>query len=706
MACYVTARVIAVTAKQLYGFATDTYCTGGSDHGFAWMIELKLTLLGGFGAQLPSGSNVDLPGQKDRALFAYLAIAPGDVHSRERLAGLLWSKSGDRQARDSLKQALLRLRRCLGSSGRALLRADRQSIALDRSAVDVDVLTFLRLARESTMSSLAEATTIYRGDLLDGIGIRAPAFEDWLLIERQRLRQLYERALGSLMSQALSADNHEQAGASARQLLALDSLNEAAYRALMQVHAQEGQSALALKLYEGLRDRLRDQLGVRPEPDTLALFDRIRNRRAATDRAPAALVEAELPVTEPSAPPATERPSVAVLPFVNLSNDPDQQYFSDGISEDIITELSRFQGLFVIARNSSFRFRAAGLDVIGIGADLSVRYIARGSVRRIGGRIRISAQLIDAQFGDQLWAENYDREASDILVVQDGIVRAIATTLGYRVEAASRERALRLGPEALSVHDLVLRSDAHLLRFTKDDNAESRRLAEKAVALDPGSAVAHMRLGWAYCMDHLFGWIADRQPALERAIALARRAVSLNERDSRARTLLGFALLYHREFEEARAQLRSAISLNLNDEEAHAIYGVLLSAVGEHDAAIEQFDIARRYDPFEFNWVTVCRGAALFTARRYDEAIESLLRLPHPNNEVRCWLAASYARAERLAEARAALEDFLAAAELELPDFPGRSLEGWKPYLRGFMEYRDPEDFDHFFGALQLAGLE
>jgi TolB-like protein/tetratricopeptide (TPR) repeat protein len=409
---------------------------------------------------------------------------------------------------------------------------------------------------------------------------------------------------------------------------------------------------------------------------------------------------------EPTVPPGAERPSVAVLPFLNLSNDPDQQYFSDGISQDIITELSRFQGLFVIARYSSFHFRGAGQDMTGIETDLGVRYVARGAVRRMGGRIRISAQLVDSQFGDQLWAENYDREAGDVLVVQDEIVRAIATTLGYRVEAASRERALRLSIEALSVHDLVLRSDAHLLRFTKDDNAEARRLAEQAVALDPGSAIAHVRLGWAHCMDHLFGWTVDRAPVLDRAIALARRAVSLNERDSRARTLLGFALLYHRDFEEARAQLRSAVSLNQNDVEAHAMYGVLLSAVAEHEAAIEQFDIARRYDPFEFNWVTVCRGAALFSARRYGDAIESLLRLPHPNSEVRCWLAASYAGSGRLAEARTTLEDLLAAAESELPDFPGRSLEGWKPHLRGLMEYRNPEDFEHLVDALRLAGLE
>lgn len=659
------------------------------------MAELKLTLLGGFRAQLSSGQDVVLPAQKDRALLAYLAMTSGGPHSRERLAGLLWSQRGEHQARDSLKQTLLRVRRSLDDPAcDALLRADRHAIALDTAAVEVDAVSFLRLAGETTADALARATALYRGDLLDGLAVNDSAFEEWLSIERQRLRQLYERALGGLMSKALDAGEHERAGAAARQLLLSDPFNEPAYRMLMLVHVHDGQTTLALTLFEELRGRLRDQLGVGPEPETVALIERIRSRRTAISP----------PATR--AGPPSERPSIAVLPFLNLGSDPDQRYFSDGITEDIITELSRFQGLFVIARDSSFRFREAALDVVDIGRTLGVRYLARGSIRRIADRIRISAQLIDAQLGDQLWAEKYDREAGDILVVQDEIVTSIATTLGYRVEADSRERALRLSPEGLSVHDLVLRSDAHLLRFTKEDNAESRRLAERAVALDKGSAVAHMRLGWAFCMDHLFGWTADREQALDRAIKLARRAVSLNERDSRNRTLLGFALLYHREFEEARAQLRAAIALNPNDEEAYGVYGALLSAVGEHDASIEQFEIARRHNPFEFNWVTVCHGAALFSARRYEEAIETLIRLPQPNNEVRCWLAASYAAAGRVAEARAILAEFLAEAEREMAAFPGRSRERWKPHLRGFMEYRDPRDFEHLLEALRTAGLD
>jgi len=664
------------------------------------MADLELTLLGGFGARSAAGAVVDLPGQKDRALLAFLALTAGDTHPRERLAGLLWSERGDRQARDSLKQTLTRLRRCLDIGNGDLLRTDRQSVALDRAAVSVDALAFERFVREGTLAALTQAATLYRGDLLDGIVVRDPAFEDWLLIERQRLRQLFERTLAELMSQALAAGDREQAAASARRLLLLDPLSETACRTLMQVHADEGQTAQALKLYEGLRERLHREFGVQPEHDTAALYDRIRRRRTVDPASSDPATNGQQDTAWPTA-----KPSIAVLPFDNLGGDPAQQYFSDGITQDIIVELSRFRTLFVIARNSSFRYRG-GADVTRVGRELGVRYLVEGSVRRIGDRIRISAQLVDAATGSNLWADNYDRDALEILRVQDDIVRAIVTTLGDRIEAAGRERALRLSPDALSAYDHVLRSDAHLASFTREGNAEARRLALKAIALDPQSADAHAQAGWTHCMDYLFGWVEGREETLGTALALGQRAVLLDGADCRARTLLGFVHTCRRDYDEARAQLRAAVALNPNNVEAHGIYGVHLVAVGDTDAALEQFGIAKRNNPFEVDWVIVCRGIALFTARRYDEAIETLKQAHNPTYEWRCWLAASYAAAGRRTEARAMLQEFLAVAKRDMARFPGYSLDDWKPDLRRFIEYRDPRDFDHLFAALHAAGLD
>jgi adenylate cyclase len=288
--------------------------------------------------------------------------------------------------------------------------------------------------------------------------------------------------------------------------------------------------------------------------------------------------------------------------------------------------------------------------------------------------------------------------------MQDDIVRAIATTLGDRIGAAGRERAMRLSPDALSAHDHVLRSEAHLIRFTREENAEARRLALKALALDPQSAEAHAQVGWTHCMDHLFGWVEERDLGVP--LALGQRAVLLDPADCRARMLLGFVHTFRREYDEAQAQLRTAIALNPNDVETRGFYGVYLISVGDAEAALEQFAIAKRNNPFDVDWMIVCRGIALFTARRYDEAIETLMQAHNPTYELRCWLAASYAAAGRLTEARATLQEFLAAAERDMARFPGRGLEDWKPDLHRLMEYRDPQAFEHLCAALRAAGLE
>ncbi len=662
---------------------------------------MKLTLLGRFEFSA-AGGVVDLRGAKDRALLAFLAMAQGAAQSRDRLAGLLWSEHGERQARNSLKQALMRLRQALGPAHAPILLADRQSVGLDQAAIDVDAVNLERLVRQDSIDTLVRASSLYRGPFLDDLSVSDRAFEEWLLMERQRLRDLCERALSRVMKLALAGDSLSVAAEAAKQMLTLDPLNEQGYRTLMLVHADEAQS---LRLYEMLRERLNRELGIQPEPATDQLYEEIRRKRAAVTPAivsdhAGALDGLKARIDKAQA----TKPSIAVLPFNNLSDDPAQQYFSDGITDDIITELSRFRTLFVIARHSSFQYRGSRLDTTQIGQELGVRYLADGSVRRLGDRIRVTARLVDATTGANLWADRFDRDAGDILAVQDDIVRAISTILGYRVEAAGRERALHLSPDALSAYDHILRSEALFFRFTRDDNAEARRLAEKAVALDPRSSLAYTQLGWTHCLDYVSSWVADRAKALNDAYEAAQRAVLLDDAECRARWLLGNMHIYRREFDQARAQLRRAIALNPNDVEARGIYGFLLIAVGEVDAALEQFDLAKRHNPFEFDWMIWYRGIALFTARRYEEAIAALKQVGHVSNEVRFWLTVCYGAAGR-PEARASLEEFLAVAEQQMARFPGRDLAAWEPHLQAVIEYRDPAEFEHLRGALRAAGL-
>jgi TolB-like protein/DNA-binding SARP family transcriptional activator/Flp pilus assembly protein TadD len=668
------------------------------------MAVTELTLLGGFAVRAPCDGATDALGQKERALLAFLALPAGATHSRDKLASLLWSDRGDPQARDSLKHALTRLRRCLGTADPPPIVADRNSVRLDPAAVSTDVGAFETLLRAGTSEASERAIALYRGDLLDGIAVNDAAFEAWLRVERERLRHLLEGALAVQVDAAMAAGEQERAQAAARRLLSIDPLRESATRALMRLHAGRGEAVQAVRLYDMLRDRLRRELDVEPEPETTRLCEDIRQHRAALPagtRSPAGDADDRSPAL-----PLPDKPSVAVLPFENLSGDPEQQYFSDGITEDIIIELSRFRSLFVIARNSSFAFKGKSVRVQSIARELGVAYIVEGSVRRAGERVRINAQLIDAATGRHLWAERYERDLSDIFALQDEVARAVASTVSGRVEVAGRDRVERLSPSALRAYDLVLRAKALTLRYTRADNAQALACAERAAALDPASAAAHAHAAWCQFYDYMASWVSDRDRALARAYALAQRAVELDESDSFPRVMLGIVHIFRREYEEARSEITRAIDLNPNDAVARRYYAMFLAATGSAAAGIEQIELGRRLNPFDTRWVPWDKGIVCFTARRYDEAIAALRQAREPINEVRGWLAASYAQAGRLQEARATLDEFLRIAESDMAQFPGRRLKDWEPYWHGAFEYQHQEDFDHLFDALRKAGLE
>jgi tetratricopeptide (TPR) repeat protein len=252
----------------------------------------------------------------------------------------------------------------------------------------------------------------------------------------------------------------------------------------------------------------------------------------------------------------------------------------------------------------------------------------------------------------------------------------------------------------------VLRAKALTLKYTRTNNAQALSCGERAVQLDPASARAHAHAAWCHFYNYMACWTADRDSALAKAYELAQRAVELDETDSFAHTMLGIMHIFRREYEEARAEITKAVNLNPNDPVARRYYAMFLAATGNAEAGIEQIELGRRLNPFDTRWVPWDKGIVCFTARRYDEAIAALRQARDPINEVRGWLAASYAQAGRLQEAKATLEEFLRVAESDMAVFPGRRLKDWEPYWHGAFEYRDREDFDHLFDALRKAGLQ
>jgi TolB-like protein len=398
------------------------------------------------------------------------------------------------------------------------------------------------------------------------------------------------------------------------------------------------------------------------------------------------------------------KPSIAVLPFANMSGDPAQQYFSDGITEDIITELSRFRSLFVIARNSTFQYRDQAVDVRRVGRELGVQYVVEGSVRIAGERLRISAQLIEAGTGNHLWAERYDRDVGDVLAVQAETAQAIAAVAGARTEHSERARAMRLDSSNLRAYHHHLRGRHLLNRYRREAYQQAQIELESAIRLDPGLAEAYADLSRVHHNNRMLYWVADRAGALATAFALAQRGVSLDERSGPCRRALGLAHLARREHDDAGLHFETGLELNPNDTSVSGIYGFYLTAIGRIEEALRQFDIVAGRDPRDEVWIPWVRGIALFTGHRYEAAIRSLKQVADPCTEVRGWLAASLAMAGRTAEAKAALDDFLRLAESDMAVFPGPRLRDWEDYWHGAIEYRDQKDFDHLFAALKKAG--
>lgn len=398
---------------------------------------------------------------------------------------------------------------------------------------------------------------------------------------------------------------------------------------------------------------------------------------------------------------SSDKASIAVLPFVNLGNDPRQDYLSDGITGDVITELSRFSDLAVIARSSAFQYKGKTVDVRQVGRELGVRYVLEGSVRRDENRIRITAELVDAVTGTHRWAERYDCELRDAFAVQDEVVRTIVTILQVRVVEAEMERTLSKPPATWEAYDYYLRGfEAFAVGFSQRPMAsfyEARRCLERSIGIDPGYARAYVILA----RTHMYAYVEPRDDeylnpaALERADELARTAVQLDATLPQARTLFGAVLMFKRRHEEAVAEFEQAFALNPNFSD-HS-FGLCLVFAGQAARAIEVMQASMRLEPFRNATRLAYMGNAYYMLGRYDEAVASLRESAWqmPNLRItQLWLAAAFARLDRPSEAAAA------AGEVRRIE-PAFTIERWKRTA----VYKRPEDAERLFDGIRRAGL-
>jgi TolB-like protein/DNA-binding SARP family transcriptional activator len=661
-----------------------------------------LHLLGGFTlTTIATGEPVVLTGKRERILLAFLALSHDCSAPRRKLTTLLWGESDDTASLDNLRVCLWSLRKALGDTKRQLVASRGEDMVLDIGAVDVDILTFRRLAGSLVRTELEAAANLYTGEFLDGLAIDSEEFESWRREETTRCRGQVIDVLLRLMEELARAGEVDCVIEAGLRLLRLDPFHEPAARSLMRLYAGSGRRGAAIQLYRTLGDALKGDLGVQPEAETRALLAEIT---AGTDSpnsaaspppvfaiiAPDPILSAPRETVEParpqqpirnyrrnlfrsrtwaaaagaaaviiaasvfyrfaqtgsqSAPPmapaiaaeqsaAASSISIAVLPFANLSGDPNQEFFSDGITEEITAALARIPNLSIVARTSAFQFKNPNRDVSAIGRQLHATHLIEGSVRKAGDRVRITAHLVNAVDGRQLWSEEYDRRLTDIFAIQDEIARMIAASLHKPLGLKEGENLVNNGPADTGIYDEFLRAKA---LWRKQPPSTVASILEKVVLRAPDYAPAWSLLALAYLSTPygdpgLFSggfaqWRSVMGGAIQKAGTTAHRALELDPQNADA--WLALARIQQAQNNYAQAEELNARALALDPNNAGVLMNreQLLRDMGYLNQALSLSQRAVLLEPFIPNYKSRV-AVDIWLNGRSDEAVKTLERLP------------------------------------------------------------------------------
>jgi adenylate cyclase len=502
------------------------------------------------------------------------------------------------------------------------------------------------------------------------------------------------QVLNELLVLQFDRSDVEAGIATALRVLSLDPFDEKVRRALMRLYVAHGRRDLALRQYEMLSDRLHRELAVSPEPETEALHREILAHRSVPSAPRIANLgspQTKVVSTAQTGLSVPARPSVAIMPFTNQSGDPTQAYLSDGITEDIITELSRYRSLLVIARSSSFQFNRAAVEIGVVRQRLGVRYVVEGSVRKVGAGIRVTAQLIDAETEGHLWAERYDRPIEEIFAVQNAVAAAIAATLEGRIAAHGAEFARKKPTTDWDAYENFLKGRELTYHY---NSFEAEPYFARATALDANYVHAHAWRSIALTTSYTIE--GQRNAAtIEQALACARQALDLDDTDAWSHWAMGYAHLRQRELQLAGLHYDRAFSLNPNDVSIAGDRANWLMFAGRLDEALQCLDVALQRDPYPPTWVWEVRGGVLYHLNRYDEAVAALLKVGTNPYWIPALLAAAYAQAGQLDNARREVANLLKIkTDATLDMFFALSI------------HDDPSQADHFLDGLRKAGME
>lgn len=653
--------------------------------------EFSLSLLGRCVLTGPDGA-VSLPNKKLAALLAFLACTAPDPQPREKLSALLWGSHFDAQAKQNLRQALFKLRQILGPDA---LKSEGEFVSLNATVIACDVSQFERLVREGNRGALSAAANLYRGRLADDISIGEEGWSEWVAGERERLSELALGSMVTLGEYELSAGHADQALRTGQRASALNDLREDSHRLIMRALSATGRNAEALKYYLDVVALLKRELSTEPDLATRSLASELRRTQDVAPASGEVISEASPPLALMM---RGQKPSLVVLPFRNMSGDPEQDYFADGITEDIITALSRFRELVVIARASSFALRDKGMTSAQIAQHFRVQYVLSGHIRKAGNRIRVSAELTHTGSEAQVWSDRYDRPLTDIFDLQDDVSSSVAAVVDPAVRGAEIERARRKPPTDLSAYDLYLRALHHLWGGTRDDVIKAIDLLRQSHGLDQARTPTLAALAWGLVMAPPLG--AHMPPdATTEALGLARRAVEQDGTDAFAQAVYGFTLFGPAgDNDQGRVHASEAVRLNPSSAFAWGVLGMIDSMGGDYKNAVvclQRSLVLSPYDSMLHLWMTGLT-ASCFALGRHEDGIDwarKSVRHNPSNGTGHRMLAANLVAAGRLEEAREVTRRRDAAQKTTIRD------------LRAMRFFKQEDALERYLSAQQAAGV-
>lgn len=642
-----------------------------------------LRLIGRFRLTGAGDAPVDLPSRRSRALLAYLALAPERSASRERLCGLLWSDRAEAQARASLRQCLLELRGALSNYDLDLLDVSRETIGLHPESIEVDVDALETSLAGDARTLTASLTSIAADRLLDDLDLGG-LFEEWRSHARERLDRAIATAVRSLLSALAAQSEWVKARTLAEVFLQRDRLDETVVAAAIRADIALGATGAAHRRYQTLETLLKKELGVAPGAAT---------RAALSTPAPGAAEQVAIPAPPPiveaaerKSLPLPHRPSIAVMPFKNLSGDPEQEYFADAITEDIVNALSRWRWFFVIDRASSFTYKNLDVDADLFGTELGIRYVLRGSVRKTGSRVRITVQLIDALDGPVLWTEKFDRMLDDILDVQDEITEHVVAAIEPAILRGEGVRVSRKMPADFNTLDHFYRGMWHFNRMSDADDMEALKLFETVIEQDPELSLGYVGAARVLYSRAILGWAAEPIVDLKQSRDFARTAIRLDALDAHGYFAASGASLYLGDHSAALEDARKANSLNPNFGYGNFRLGQVLIFSGSPRDAIAPIERSIRLSPYDPQIALMIGTLALgwFQGRDYGRAAElarSAVNLG--NGYANYTLAAALALQGSMAEAAEAFTQFQKGATSRTRGLAAPYADpAWKEHLK------------------------